>query len=154
MKLKKLLICIAIPLIIGGIAALITSNSMNLYGELIKPSINPPGYIFPIVWTILYVLMGIASYLVLTSNNSQNDIHQAITIYALQLFLNFLWPIFFFSFGWYLFSFIWLLILWVFVFITILLFYQLSKPAAYLMIPYLLWITFAGYLNLSIYLLN
>lgn len=154
MKLKTLIISITIPLLVGSLSALLTSDSMSIYQELTKPTINPPGYIFSIIWTILYILMGIASYIILTSSNNHSDIYKALTVYGLQLFVNFLWPIFFFAFGWYLFSFIWLLVLWVLLLITITLFYQLSKPAAYVMIPYLLWVTFAGYLNLSIYLLN
>lgn len=95
--------------------------------------------------------MGIASYLVLTSGKP-ND--AALTVYGIQLAFNFFWPIIFFNLGMYLFAFIWLVVLWLLILKTALLFYQISKPAGYLMIPYLLWVTFAGYLNLSIYLLN
>ena len=106
---------------------------------------------FPIVWTILYVLMGIASYLVYTSNLPDRT---ALTVYAIQLIFNFMWSIFFFNMQWYLFAFFWLILLWLLILYTIRLFYQISRPAGYLMIPYLLWVTFAGYLNYAIYLMN
>ena len=151
---KSLIIAIAIPLLVGAISGFISSNSMEQFGQLNQPPLAPPGFLFPIVWTILYVLMGIASYLVFSSNKKQEDVKDALTVYALQLAVNFFWPIFFFNLEWYLFSFFWLILLWVLILYTILLFYQISKPAAYLMVPYLLWVTFAGYLNLGIYVLN
>ncbi|MBO5337838.1 MAG: tryptophan-rich sensory protein [Lachnospiraceae bacterium] len=151
---KALIIAIAIPLLVGAVSAFISSNSMEQFGQLNKPPLAPPGFLFPIVWTILYTLMGIASYLVFSSNQKQEDINDALTVYALQLAVNFFWSIFFFNLEWYLFSFFWLILLWVLILYTILLFYQISKPAAYLMVPYLLWVTFAGYLNLGIYVLN
>ena len=152
---KELLIkCIAIPLLVGIVASFISGGGMAVFGRLNQPPLSPPGWLFPIVWTILYTLMGISSYLVLTSGGNKADIRKALTIYAYQLAVNFLWPTFFFNFGWYLFSFLWLVLLWVLVLIMIIRFYQLSKTAAYLMIPYLLWLTFAGYLNRAIWWLN
>jgi len=151
---KALIIAIAIPLLVGAVSAFISSNSMEQFGQLNKPPLAPPGFLFPIVWTILYTLMGISSYLVFSSNKKQEDVKDALTVYALQLAVNFFWSIFFFNLEWYLFSFFWLILLWVLILYTILLFYQISKPAAYLMVPYLLWVTFAGYLNLGIYVLN
>lgn len=151
---KALLISIAIPLAVGFLSGFLSRNSMEQFGMLNKPPLSPPGYLFPIVWTILYILMGIASYLVFTGNKKQQDIEDALTVYGVQLVVNFFWSIFFFRFEWYLFSFFWLVLLWILILYTIKLFYPLSKTAAYLLIPYLLWVTFAGYLNLSIYLLN
>lgn len=153
-RLDLLALCIAIPIFVGGISGFISSNSMNVFQQLNKPPLSPPGWLFPIVWTILFILMGIASYLVIVSGKKQEDINKAIIVYAIQLIVNFFWSIFFFNFGWYLFSFFWLLLLWVLIIITIILFYPISKPAAYLMIPYLLWVTFAGYLNLFIFLIK
>jgi len=127
---------------------------MAAFEQMNKPALSPPGIAFPIVWTILYILMGIASYLVLTSSADAALIHPAIIFYGLQLAVNFFWSIFFFRFEWYLFSFIWLLLLWGLILVCIVLFDRISKTAAWLMVPYLLWVTFAGYLNLSIYLLN
>lgn len=151
---KILLICIAIPLIAGGIAGFISKDSMRIFTELNKPSLAPPGWVFPVAWTILYVLMGIASYFILISGGSQKCISRAMKLYGFQLFFNFLWTFWFFNLGLYVFSFIWLAILWLLILATIIAFAHLSKPAAYLMLPYLLWVTFAGYLNLGIAILN
>lgn len=151
---KLLTICIALPLAVGALAGLLTSSSMETFNKLNKPALSPPGFLFPIVWTILYILMGVSSYLVLTSGQGRNKIKDALFTYVLQLIFNFFWSIWFFNLEWYLFAFIWLLILWVVIFNTIVSFYEISKVAAYLLIPYLLWVTFAGYLNYSIYLLN
>ncbi len=156
MKLNKrlLFVCIAIPLIVGGGAALLTQNSMEIFSTVVKPPLAPPGWLFPIAWTILYVLMGISSYLVLTSDVENDEKIKAMQIYGYQLVVNFLWPTFFFNFGWYFFSFLWLMLLWILVFFMIRNFYEISKPAAYLNIPYILWLTFAAYLNLGIWWLN
>ena len=156
MKINKrlLFICIAIPVIVGMVSALLTRNSMELFQSIDKPPLAPPGWLFPVVWTILYILMGISSYLILQSGESQEEIRKALTIYGYQLVVNFLWPTFFFNFGWYFFSFLWLVLLWVLVLIMILRFKDISKLAAYMNIPYLVWLTFAGYLNLGIWILN
>jgi len=151
---KKLFACIAVPLAVGALSAFFTKDSMAAFQMLNKPALSPPGFLFPVVWTVLYTLMGIASYLVITSESNKQYIDDAILFYALQLAVNFFWSIFFFNFGWYLFSFLWLILLWLLIFITIFAFAKVSKPAAYLLIPYLVWVTFAGYLNFSIYLLN
>ena len=153
-NVKLLVVCIAIPLLVGGISALLTRGSMETFETLVKPPLSPPGWLFPVVWTILYILMGVASYLVVTAQAPKEEQSKAISVYLYQLVVNFLWSTFFFQFGWYLFSFIWLVLLWVLIFYTIRLFYPISNIAAYLLIPYLLWVTFAGYLNLGIALLN
>ena len=156
MKINKrlLLLCIAIPLIVGIVAGLLTRNSMEVFSMVEKPPLAPPAWLFPVVWTILYALMGISSYIVLTSDASQEEIKSAMQLYAYQLVVNFLWPTFFFNFGWYLFSFLWLILLWVLVFLMIRKFYDINRVAAYLNVPYLVWLTFAGYLNAGIWLLN
>lgn len=148
---KKLIACLLIPLAVGGIAAWLTRDNMKLFEMVNKPPLSPPGWLFPVAWTILYLLMGVASYLVLTSGKSYRT---ALSVYGLQLLVNFFWPIIFFNLEQFLFAFIWLVILWLLILVTAVLFYRISKPAGLLMIPYLLWVTFAGYLNLSIYLLN
>lgn len=150
---KKLAICVAIPLLVGGLAALLTRDSMEAFGALNQPPLSPPGWLFPVVWTILYILMGVASYLVVTARRSRM-INPALTAYGAQLFFNFFWSIIFFNWQQYLFAFIWLLVLWVLILVTLSRFYRIDKRAGYLLIPYLLWVTFAGYLNLGIYLLN
>lgn len=156
MKINKrlLLICIAIPLSVGIVAGLLTKNSVEVFAILEKPPLAPPAWLFPVVWTILYILMGISSYIILTSDASREKIEDAIKIYIYQLIVNFLWPTFFFNFQWYLFSFVWLVLLWILVFIMIRKFYDISKAAAYLNVPYIIWLTFAGYLNAGIWLLN
>lgn len=151
---KLLAVCIFIPLAVGGISGFITSNSMESFKMINKPLLSPPGFLFPIVWTILYILMGISSYLVISSEKNKTRVKEALFTYGLQLVFNFFWPIIFFHLEWYMFAFVWLVLLWVFIFNTIISFYEISKSAAYLLVPYLLWVTFAGYLNLGIYLLN
>ena len=151
---KLFIVCMGLPLLVGGLAGLITNDSMMTFQMLNKPALSPPGWLFPVVWTILYILMGISSYLVLASEDNSDNVNIALKFYIIQLAVNFFWPIFFFTFDLYLFSFIWLLQLIALVLITIILFARISKPAAYLQIPYLIWLIFAGYLNLLIYLLN
>lgn len=151
---KLLVVCIALPLLLGGISAFLTGDNMKLFETVNKPPLSPPGWLFPVVWTILYTLMGIASYLVLTGEGSGEEKTRAISAYLYQLVVNFLWSTWFFNFRWYTFSFFWLVCLWILVLITMVRFYRISKPAGYLLIPYLLWVTFAGYLNFGIALLN
>ena len=150
---KKLLLSLAIPLGTGGLAALL-SGGMDSYNTLKQPPLSPPGWIFPIVWSILYLLMGYAAYRIATSDTSAEDRKHALTFYGIQLFLNFLWPILFFRFQWYWAAFILLLLLWVFIYITMYRFEPIDETAENLLIPYLLWVTFAGYLNLGVALLN
>lgn len=153
-KKKTLFVFILIPLLVGGLSGLISRGGMETFELLNKPALSPPGWLFPVVWTVLYVLMGIASYLIYTAEKNRIGVPAALRTYARQLAVNFFWPIFFFNFGWYLFSFLWLVLLWALILKCILQFYRISKPAAYLMIPYIVWVTFAGYLNLAIYMLN
>lgn len=149
---KSLITNIAIPLLVGGISALITGGGFKDYSNVARPALSPPAILFPIVWTLLYILMGISAYIVWERDTTKARL--PIAIYAIQLFLNFMWPIFFFSFKAYLFSFIWLLLLWSFVLAMIVVFYKVNRLAGILQIPYLLWLTFAAYLNLGVFLLN
>ena len=151
---KLLIICLVIPLAVGGLAALLTGGGMDTFETLNKPPLSPPGWLFPVVWTILYILMGIASYLVLTPVEAQENIQRALVLYGIQLAFNFLWPVLFFSLSAYLFAFIWLVALWLLILATLVSFYRISDTAGYLLIPYLVWVAFAGYLNLGIYFLN
>ncbi|MPM76369.1 Tryptophan-rich protein TspO [bioreactor metagenome] len=154
MKRSKinLVISILIPLFVGQLAGLLTGNCMDSYYELTKSPLTPPSIVFPIVWTILYILMGISSYLIYISDdkNSKN----ALIWYGIQLFLNFIWSIIFFCFSNYVLALICLIILIICIVIMITKFYDISPIAAYLQLPYLLWCLFAAYLNLSIILLN
>ena len=149
-NLKIYLKSILIPVIVGGIVGLIISGSMD-YESLEKPFLAPPSILFPIVWTTLYVLMGI-SYGIL---QSKSLIDQEInSIYFGQLFVNALWPIFFFVLKWRFFAFIWIILLAILVINMIIKFHAKNKVAGLLQIPYLLWTLFATYLNVAIYLLN
>ena len=148
---KNLVVCLLLPLAVGGLAAFLTRNSMDLFAMVKKPPLSPPGWLFPVVWTILYLLMGFASYLVLVAEKPGRT---AWKFYLAQLAFNFVWPILFFHLQMYLLSFVWLLLLWILILVTILWFTRSSKLAGYLLIPYLLWVTFAGYLNVGIYILN
>ena len=147
-------ISIAIAELTGLLAQLFSNMQSGFFSSLEKPPLSPPGWLFPVVWTVLYVLMGIASYLIYTSDAPKSDKFLALGLYAFQLFFNFFWSIIFFSLEKYLFAFIWLIVLWMLIIMTTVVFRTISKPAARLMIPYILWVTFAGYLNLAIYLLN
>lgn len=150
---KPLLIALAIPLAVGGLATLL-SGGMADYKALEQPPLSPPGWVFPVVWTVLYLLMGYASYRVYTAGMSPALTKKALRFYAAQLALNFLWPIVFFGFEWYLAAFVILVALWVLILMTLRLFTAIDETAGDLLIPYLLWVTFAGYLNLGVYLLN
>ena len=154
MKIKNksaLIIAILVPIAVGTLSALLSRN-MSLYSTINKPAISPPAFIFPIVWIILYILMGISSYLVYESNNPNK--RDALKTYAIQLFFNFWWSIIFFRFSLYLFAFLWLLVLIAFIITMVYKFYQIKPLSSYLQIPYLLWCLFAAYLNFMIYVLN
>lgn len=152
-KFKMRIISWVIPLAVGGLATLL-SGGAKLYQTINQPPLSPPGWVFPIVWTILYVLMGEAAYRVLTSGADKEQIRKALIAYGVQLFLNFLWPLFFFGGQMYLTAFIILIALWIAILVTTRWFSQIDEIAGDLLLPYLLWVTFAGYLNLGVFLLN
>ena len=127
-KWKTLLICIAIPLLVGGLAGFISRGSMVAFEALKQPPLSPPGWVFPVVWTILYILMGIASYIILTSNAPQKDLDKAMSLYKWQLLFNFFWSIWFFNLQLYFFSFLWIIVLWLLIFAVIILFLHLYAP--------------------------
>lgn len=141
---------IIISLAIGGIIGFIISNFID-YNELIKPPLAPPGYIFEIIWSILYVLMGI-SYSILEINGKIDD--RIKKVYYIQLLVNVLWPIIFFVLKLRFISIIWIMILIFLILKMIKLFYDKNKISSYLQIPYLIWTIFATYLNIGVYLLN
>lgn len=150
-KTKYLIISIVIPLIVGFIGSLLGNSKMG-FDSIIKPSFTPPALVFPIVWIILYILMGISSYLIYISNNSNR--YKALRIYALQLIFNMLWTFFFFNLNCFLFSFFWIIILISLVLLMIYRFININRISGYIQIPYLIWLLFASVLNLSIYFLN
>ncbi len=152
-NVKKLILCLAVPLGVGGLSTLL-SGGMSDYPALNQPPLSPPGWVFPVVWTVLYLLMGYASYRILTSGKAEGKIRSATVFYALQLLFNFLWPVVFFRWEAYLGAFIVLLVLWILIAVTLWKFNSIDERAGDLLLPYLLWVTFAGYLNLGVYLLN
>lgn len=153
-NIKTYVISILIPLAVGGLSAFFTRNDMDLYKEIITPPLAPPSWLFPVVWTILYILMGISSARVyLKSKNKQIRDH-ALLSYGISLFMNFMWSIIFFKMRSFLFAFFWLLGLLFFIIRTIYYYAKADTLAARLQIPYALWVSFAGYLNFAIWLLN
>lgn len=151
---KPLLLCFALPLAVGGLAALLTQKGMASLDILRQPPLFPPDRLFPVIWTLLYLLMGLASYQVRAASASKPEIRRAWLFYILQLAVNFLWPILFFNYRLYLISFLWLVLLWALIFLTMRRFDKISTLSGWLLLPYLLWVSFAGYLNLGVYLLN
>ncbi len=131
----------------AALGAWLSAGSMEQYENIYKPPLAPPGWLFPIVWTILYVLMAIASYMIALSLDPAKE--EALNIYRWQLIVNIAWPVLFFRFEAYWLAFALLIILWLLIKITIDKFSALNKTAGRLLIPYLLWVTFAGYLNLA-----
>ena len=151
---KKLIIAVAIPLFVGLLAGLLTREATKSFASLNQPFLSPPAWLFPVAWTILYVLMGIASYRIWVSVTTYEKRKSALTLYAIQLAFNFFWPIIFFNLEEYLFAFVWIIILWCLIFLTKQKFAQIDAIAGYLLIPYLAWVAFASYLNIGVWLLN
>lgn len=152
-KVKSLLISLAISLGTGALSGIITRNATReLFNTINQPSFAPPGWLFPIVWTILFALMGISAYIIYESGCKNKK--TALIVYGLQLAVNFLWSIIFFIFEQFLFAFIWIILLWLLILAMIILFYRCKPIAGYLQIPYLLWVTFAAVLTFAIYTLN
>lgn len=152
-RMKSLIKNLAIPLIVGALAGFLTSGDVKEFMATARqPFFAPPGWLFPVVWTILYALMGFAAYVI--ENTASPRKSKALIIYYIQLFFNFVWSFIFFSSGNYLFAFIWIIALWLLIIATILEFKMIKNRAAYILIPYLIWVTFAAVLNFSIYLLN
>lgn len=153
-RIPALIISIAIPLLVGGFSALLTSSDMKTYESMNLPPLSPPGWVFPVVWTILYVVMGIASYFVYVSSAETERKRKAFLYYAAQLIMNFFWSTLFFTYGRYLISLIWLLVMWVLIIICGIRFYRIRRAAGLMMGGLFLWTTFAAYLNLATYILS
>lgn len=145
---KSLIISVAISLGAGALGSFLAPNIGMAYGAMDKPPLAPPGWVFPIVWTILYVLMGIAAYRIWLTPNSEAK-RVALIFYGAQLVVNILWPLLFFEWEAYWLALFWLLLLWYLVFVTWQKFRELDRRAGVLLVPYLAWLTFAGYLNLA-----
>jgi tryptophan-rich sensory protein len=150
--LRALLVCLAVPLAVGGLAAL-AAGSFSRYDALAKPPLSPPAWVFPAAWSVLFLLMGAGSFLVWRAARSQKR-SRALFLYAVQLAVNFLWPVVFFRFGQLSASFFVLVVLWLLVLAMIGRFSDVSRAAAWMQLPYLLWLTFAAYLNFGMWFLN
>ncbi len=154
-KPKVYLISIGIALAVGGLSALLTLGNMDLYSEIVQPPLAPPAILFPIVWTILYTLMGVGSARIyLSREGNMAAANRALLVYGANLLVNFYWSLLFFNQRAFFLSFAWLLLLWGIILWMIFRFFRVNRVAAYLQIPYLVWVTFAGYLNLAIAILN
>jgi tryptophan-rich sensory protein len=151
----KLVIAIIVSELASIIGSVFTISAIpNWYAELVKPALNPPAWVFGPAWTTLYALMGIAAFLIWRMGWERKEVKMALGVFGTQLFLNAIWSIIFFGLqnpGWALVDIVllWLAIVW-----TMVVFYKISRPAAYLLVPYLLWVSFASYLNYSIWTLN
>ncbi len=153
-KILKAVFIIAIPLVVGALSGFLIRNNVFIYDVLIKPPFALPANLFSVVWGILYLTMGIALYLFINSAANSDAVINGITVFAFQLLLNFFWSIIFFNFRMFLVAFIELVILFVFVAITVSTFYKERKPAGILLIPYLLFLVYAAYLNFGVWFLN
>lgn len=151
----KLIISIAVCLAVGGVSGYLTAAEIPAwYSTLNKPSFNPPNWIFAPVWTTLYVLMGIALWMVWKSNVADVIKNKAIFFFSVQLIFNFFWSVIFFHYHQPALAFAEILLMWLFILLTIISFHAISRPALYLMIPYLCWVSFAAVLNFAIWRLN
>jgi len=157
-KLLHMSPMVALPLAVGFISAFITGSAMDSYSVMKQPMLAPPAWLFPIAWTILYILMGLGSYYLMFAETDTPSKKKAklvaMTVYFVQLAFNFAWSIIFFSAGQYTVAFVWLMILWVMIIVMIWKSIKVCWKAAMLFVPYLLWCTFAAYLNLMIAILN
>ncbi|MFC1801473.1 TspO/MBR family protein [Nanoarchaeota archaeon] len=151
----KLIISVVIPLLAGFIGSFFTTSSVSTwYQTIVKPSFNPPGWIFGPVWTVLFILMGVALYLVWNQGWKKKKVKIAIYFFSAQMVLNVVWSFLFFYMQKPLYSFIEIIFLWVAILGTIITFYKVDKKNLYLLAPYILWVTFAAVLNFTIYYLN
>lgn len=157
-KTWRAVVAVIVPLVVGGVSAVLTMGTMQKFGQFKQPPLSPPAILFPIVWTILYALMGVASYLIaeaMCKNKKNAKLGKAaLIIYGIQLVFNFFWSIFFFNLGWYWFALAWIIAMWVMILALVIISFRLSKGAFWCLLPYLLWVTFATYLNIGIAVLN
>ena len=153
-KWKPYVFGAAIALAVGSLSGILSMDGMKLYAEsALKPPLTPPGWVFSVVWTILYALMGISSARIwLTPEGKERS--KGLNLYVVQLIVNFFWSLLFFNAQAYGLAALWLILLWVLVLLMIIEFSKVDKLAAWLQIPYLVWLTFAAYLNLGVWFLN
>ncbi len=150
-----IIVAVVVCELAGIIGSVFTTPSIpGWYAGIVKPSFNPPNWIFGPVWTVLYAMMGLAAYLVYEMGLKRPEVKRALTVFTAQLVLNTLWSIVFFGAHMILGAAVVIVVLWTLILATILLFHKISKPAAYLLVPYILWVSFATVLNVSFYVLN
>lgn len=149
-----LIISILLAQSVGILSGFLSNSSQSTYESFNKPFFSPPAWVFPVVWTILFFLMAVAAYRIWMKGKSGSDVQKALVLYCVQLFLNFLWSIIFFRFRLYAIAFLELLLLLVYILLTTFEFYKTDKISAYLMIPYIAWVSFAGVLNYAIWMMN
>ena len=160
-KCRKFLIAagfILLPLVIGVVSSLVTGDAMMGFSKFNQPPLAPPAWLFPVAWTILYILMGVASYLIYRIS-PKNKVEEKLqktesVVYFVQLFFNFMWTILFFKFELRWFAFGWLIVMWLMIFALIFMCAKNRKAAAWCLVPYIIWCTFAAYLNVMIAILN
>lgn len=146
------IVCIAIPLVTGMISARIAGDQMQSFGELNQPPLSPPAWLFPVAWTILYILMGITLLLIVRSSHEYTN--GAILLFIAQLILNFLWSPAFFVEKNYLKALVMLALMLIFTILLTALTWRINKYAAVLLMPYIAWMCFASYLNTGVWILN
>ncbi len=145
-------IFIGLSLLVGFLGSFATQSGMDAYELLAKPAWTPPQWLFPVMWTSLYILMGISAAMIFGTTHP--DRGRALLLFLVQLVVNGLWSLFFFGNQWLFFSFLWIVLLWILVYFMIVTFYKIKPLAGLLQIPYLIWLTIALALNLSIWLMN
>ena len=151
---KTLIFNLAVPLITGAVSGFLTRSAMQQYGQLNQPPLSPPSAVFPVVWTTLFLLMGISAYLVTLKRSAGLKSFDLPAVYWIQLIVNFIWPLIFFNLAIYGIALAWLILLIILVIYMIFQFHDITPAAGWLQVPYLLWLIFAGYLNAGIWLLN
>ncbi len=151
---KTLIFNLAVPLITGAVSGFLTRSAMQQYGQLNQPPLSPPSAVFPVVWTTLFLLMGISAYLVTMKRSDGLKSYDIPAVYWIQLIVNFIWPLIFFNLAIYGIALAWLILLIILVIYMIFQFHDITPAAGWLQVPYLLWLIFAGYLNAGIWLLN
>jgi len=151
---RRLIFCLLVPLGVGGLAAFLTRGQTDLFDTIAKPPLTPPAWVFPVAWSILYLLMGYASYRLAHATHHAAYQNRTLILYGIQLFFNFVWPLLFFGLRHFGLALVWLVLLWGLVLWMLLLVRRVDKPAAWLQVPYLLWVSFAAYLNYGVWVLN
>ncbi len=148
------IIAILIPLLTGIFSAFLTAGDMKLYETMTRPALSPPGFLFPIVWTVLYIVMGTASFFIYTSDAEKEQKRRALSLYVAQLLMNFFWSTLFFTYQLYFLSFLWLMGMWVLILLCGIRFYKIHRASGIMMGGLLLWTTFAAYLNFASFIIN